>query len=71
MLVKEELDYNDRDDIGSIEDSPRLVFINEECRNLIIAHNDQKKKSDVLQSLIGVHSTKNVVGENGMLEYLL
>ena len=68
---EEELDYIDIDDIGNIEESPRLVFIDEECGNLIIVHINQKKKSDVLQSLIGVHLAKNVVGESGMLEYLL
>ena len=71
MLVKEELDYIDIDDIGNIEDWPRLVFIDEECENLIIVHINQKKKSDVLQLLVGVHSARNVVGESGMLEYLL
>ena len=61
MLVYEELDYIDIDDIGNIEDSPRLVFINEECENLIVVHINQKRKPDVLQSLIiGVHSAKNV-----------
>ena len=38
MLVYEELDYIDIDDIGNIEDSPRLVFIDEECGNLIQVH---------------------------------
>ena len=54
MLFKEELDYIDIDDIGNIEDSPRLVFIDEECGNLIVVHINQKKKPDVVQSLIGV-----------------
>ena len=71
MLVYKELDYIDIDDIGNVEDSPRLVFIDEECENLIIVHINLKKKSDVLQSLIGVHSAKNVLGESGMLKYLL
>ena len=63
MLAEEKLDYIDIDDIVNIEDSPRLVFIDEECGNLIV-HINQKKKADVLQSLIGVHSAKNVVGES-------
>ena len=71
MLVYKELDYIDIDDIGNVEDSPRLVFIDEECGNLIIVHINLKKKSDVLQSLIGVHSAKNVLGKSGMLKYLL
>ena len=48
MLASEELDYIDKDDIGNIEDSPRLVFIDEEYGNLIVVHINQKKKSDVL-----------------------
>ena len=40
------------------------VFIDEECDNLILVHINQKKKSDVLQSLRGVHSAKNVVVES-------
>ena len=32
--VEEELDYIDIDDIGNLEDSPRLVFIDEECGNV-------------------------------------
>ena len=64
MLVYEELNYTDIDEIGNIEDSPRLVFIYEECGNLVVVHINQKKKSEVLQSLIGVHSAKNIVGES-------
>ena len=50
--------------LGTLEDSSRLVFIDEECGNFIVVHINQKKKSDVLQSLICVHSAKNVVGES-------
>ena len=64
MLVYKELDYIDIDDIGNIEDSPRLVFIDDEYENLIVVHINQKNKSAVLQSLIGVHSSENVVGES-------
>ena len=32
--VEEELDYIDIDDIGNLEDSPILVFIDEGCRNV-------------------------------------
>ena len=56
-MVEKELDYIDIDDIGNLEDSPRPVFIDEECGNLIVVHDggelarniNQKKKSDVLQ----------------------
>ena len=63
MLVEEELDYIDINNIGNIGDLRRLVFIDEECGNLIV-HINQKKKSGVLQLLIGVHSVKNVVGKS-------
>ena len=48
----------DIDDIGNLGDSPRLVFINEECENLIENLNaggeltrniNQKKNLEVLQ----------------------
>ena len=57
VIVEEELDCIDIDDIGNLEDSPRRLFINEECGNLtvvmdggILTRNiNQKKKSDFLQ----------------------
>ena len=56
VIVEEELDCIDIDDIGNLEDSPRLVFINEECGNLIVVNdggelteNISQKKADVLQ----------------------
>ena len=57
VIAVEELDGNDMDDIGNLEDSPRLKFIDEECGNLVVINDggerttniNQKKKSDVLQ----------------------
>ena len=56
VIVEEELDYIDIDYIGNLNDSPRLVFINEECGNLIVGNDGRKlteninqNKSDVLQ----------------------
>ena len=57
VIVEKELDCIDIDNIGNLEDSPRLEFIDEESGNLIIVNNcgeltrniNQKKKSDVLQ----------------------
>ena len=37
-MVEEELDSIDIDDIENLEDSPRLVFINEEYWNLIVVN---------------------------------
>ena len=55
MTVEEELDCIDIDDIGKLKDSPRLVFIDEDCGNVIVVNDggeltrniNQKKKSDV------------------------
>ena len=56
-VVQEELDCTDIDDIGNLENSPRLVFIDEESGDLIVVNDggeltrniNQMKKSDVLQ----------------------
>ena len=51
-----ELDFIDIDEIGNLEDSPRLVFTNEECWNLKVVNdggelteNISQKRSDLLQ----------------------
>ena len=57
VVVEEELDCIDTDGIRNLEDSPRLVLIDEECGNLIVVNDGgeltrniyQKTKSDVLQ----------------------
>ena len=57
VIVEEKLDYIDIDDIGNLDDSSILVFIDEECGNLIVVHDgreltrniNRKKKSYVLQ----------------------
>ena len=56
VIVGKELDCNGIDEIGNLEDSPRLVFINEECGNLIVVtdggeltENISQKKAHVLQ----------------------
>ena len=57
VVIVEGLDGIDIDDIGNLEDLPRLAFIDEECENLIKVNDggelttniNQKKKSDVLQ----------------------
>ena len=38
VIVEEGLDDIDIDDIGNLEDSPGLVFIDEECENLIVVN---------------------------------
>ena len=56
VIVEEELDCINIDDIGNLEDWTRLVFIDEECGNLIVVNDDgeltrniSQKNSDILQ----------------------
>ena len=66
------LDDIDIDNTGNLEDSPRLVFIDEKSGNLIVVNDggkltrniNQKKKSDIVQQPIDVHSLRNVEGES-------
>ena len=44
-----ELDCNDRDDTGKLEDSPRLLFIDEECGNLIVANDGEERIGNISQ----------------------
>ena len=62
----------DINDIGNLQDSPRFVFIDEECENLIVVNDgwkltrniNQKKRSGVSQLFINVHHVANAVGES-------
>ena len=38
VIVEEEVDDIDKDVIGNLDDSPRLVFINKLCENLIVVN---------------------------------
>ena len=38
VIVEEELDCIEIDDIGNVEDSPRLVFMDDKCGNLIVVN---------------------------------
>ena len=63
VTAEEELDGIDIDDIGNLEDSPRLVFIEEERANLndggeLTRNINQKKKSGILQWFIDIHYLK-------------
>ena len=57
MIVEEGQDDIYIDDIGNLQDSPGLVFIDEECENLTVVNDgeklprniNQKKKLEVLQ----------------------
>ena len=58
-------------DTGNLGDWPRLLFISEECGNLIVVNDGRKltrnisqKKSEVLQQPTGVHSVAIVAGES-------
>ena len=73
-MFEEEPDDVDTDGIGHLEDSPRFVFINDECENLIVVNDcgeftrniSQKKKSSVLHRLfhVDIHNVTNAVGES-------
>ena len=51
IAVEEEPDSIDIDDIGNLDDLPKLAFINEECGNLteFTKNINKKKKSDISQ----------------------
>ena len=68
-IVEEGLDDIDIDNIGNLEDWPRLVFLDEEYENLIVVNDggelarniNQKKKSEVLQ--LDARYLTNAAGE--------
>ena len=68
VIAEEEVNRFDIDAIENLEGSPSFVFINEECGNLKVVNDggelardiDQKKKSDVSQKYVDVHSVTNV-----------
>ena len=72
VIVEEELDGIDTDDIGNLEDSPRFVFIDEECENLIVVNDggkltqniNQKKIWRFLIVYIDIHYVANAAGDN-------
>ena len=48
---EEKLDCIDIDDIGNLETLPRLVFINEECGNLIVVNDGGKRTDNIRQKM--------------------
>ena len=68
------MEERNRLDIDGIEDTPRFVFINEECGNLKVVNDggeltrdiNQKKKLDVSQNTVDVHLVTNV-GESAIM----
>ena len=51
VIVEKELHCIGTDDIGNLEDSPRFVFIDDECGNLIVA-NDGGERGETFRSLL-------------------
>ena len=43
VIVEEELECIDIEDIVNFEDSPRLVFIDEKCGNLIVVSGEEEE----------------------------
>ena len=74
VIAEEELNRFDIDGIENLEDSPRFVFVNEECGNLKVVNDggeltrdiNQKNKSDVSQNPVDVHFVTNV-GESTII----
>ena len=68
VIVEEELNRVDIDEIGKLVDLPRFVFIDEACWNLKVVNDvgeltrniNWKKKSDVSQWPVHVHSVTNL-----------
>ena len=51
IIAEEELDGIGIDDIANLEDSPRFVFIDEKCENLIVAR--------MAENLLEIETKKN------------
>ena len=49
VIVEEELNCIDIDDIGNLEDLFRLMFINEECGNLIVVNDGGEPTENISQ----------------------
>ena len=70
VIVKEELDGIDIDDIGILAHLLRIVFIREECGNLVKVFLDggELTINKAFYKLIDVHSVINVI-ERVFLQY--
>ena len=51
FIAEEELDGIGIDDVANLEDSPRFVFIDEKCENLIVAR--------MAENLLEIETKKN------------
>ena len=51
VVAEEELDYIDGDDIENIEDSPRLMIIDEEYGNLILVPDGRDLTGNINQKI--------------------
>ena len=54
VIVEGELDCIDTDNIRNLEDSPRLVFIIEECVTLIMVNDGRQLERNIIQKNSGV-----------------
>ena len=74
FIAEEELNGIGIDEIENLEDLPRFVLVNEECRNLEVVHDcgeltkniNQKKKSDFSQSSQALRSRRGRGGRGGV-----
>ena len=49
FIFEKELDYIERDGIGNLEISPRLLFINKECGNLMVENDGEECIGNISQ----------------------
>ena len=52
VIFEKELDCINRDEIGSLEDSPRLLFIDEECENLVVVNDGEERTGNISQKKV-------------------
>ena len=57
VIVGGELDCIDIDDFGNLGDSPRVVFINEECGNLIVVNDDGQFNENISRKRQTLYNT--------------
>ena len=77
VIIEEGLDGIDIDDIGNLEDSQRLLFIDEECENLIEVNDggeltrniNQKKNRIVYRCPLSNKFCRRVYFFNNHVEY--
>ena len=73
MIVEEELDSIEIDVIGNLEDSPRLVFVDEECGNLIVVNDGGKRTKNYTKTRIRRFTVayQCLLSYNALIQFLI